>query len=294
MRGLKLFNLRKKQRSTKYFLILAILIGFLTIHISGCGNNAGNNSIEFKKVDGRVEPLNHQTISEPFVTLALKREIYLPYLEVGARLAPPFELPRRLQGGALRFRVQSVKTQGNLDIYDKDHAMEKNIFANVIWLNFDESKELWSGSRQIYLSDFNTIPLENISGVEGTLLLRVPVDPVTVEFNLKNYAGRYEVNGVRFEIKHLSPKKVELLIHGNDENYMGMDALVKGAWLRTLGLGHSFTKTSQDQIVIEEHQISVNFPQSVEAIKLYFCAGYNSVESEILIRPDKVFTKSLD
>jgi len=184
--------------------------------------------------------------------------------------------------------------QGDLDIYDKDHAFEKNMFANVVWLNFDESQGLWSGNRQVHLSDFRTIPLKSITGVEGTMLLMLPVDPVTVEFNVKDYGGRYEVKGVRFEIEQFSSKKVELLILGSNENYMGMDARVKGKWLKTLGRGYSFTKTSQNQIISEELRISVNFPRPVEAVKLYFCAGYTSVESDLVIQPDSLFTKKLD
>jgi hypothetical protein len=56
------------------------------------------------------------------LTLALKKEIHFPYLEVEARLVPPFELPRRLQGRILSFRIKTVKLQDDLDIYDKDHA----------------------------------------------------------------------------------------------------------------------------------------------------------------------------
>jgi hypothetical protein len=290
---LKFFKFRPVRKFPANSVVAAILIGFLTIHIFGCGNSADNN-MEFTKIAGHAEALAHKAISGPSLTLALKKEIHFPYLEVEARLAPPFELPRRLQGGILRFRVQSVKMQGDLDIYDQDHFFEKGMFANVVWLNFDERQGLWSGTRQVYLSDFRTTPLKNITAVEGTMILRLPVDPVTLEFNLNDYDGRYEVEGVRFEIEHLSSKKAELFIFGSKENYMGMDVRVKGRWLLTLGRGGSFSKTSNDEVITEEHRISVNFPQPVEAIKLYFCANYTSVESDIVIQPDSIFTKNLE
>ncbi len=281
-------------RFTINAFVAGILVVLFSIIIIGCGNDFDEGNAEFKKIDGRAEPLTHQIISGPSLTLALKKEIHFPYLEVEARLLPPFELPRRLQGGTLRFRVKTVKMQGDLEIYDQDHAFEKNMFANVVWLNFDEKQGLWSGTRQVYLSDFRTTPLKNITGVEGTMILRLPVHPVTLEFNLNDYEGRYEVEGVRFEIETLSSKKVELLIFGSKENYMGMDVRVKGKWLKTLGRGRSFTKTSNDQVITEEHRISVNFPQPVEAIKLYFCAEYSSIESDISLQPDSLFTKDLD
>ena len=290
----RIFSLRLVRRFTIKVLVTNILVVSFTIIIFGCSNGSDESNAEFKKIGGRVEPLTHQLISGSSLTLALKKEIHFPYLEVEARLVPPFELPRRLQGGTLRFRVKTVKIQGDLDIYDQDHAFEKNMFANVVWLNFDERQGLWTGIRQVYLSDFRTTPLKNITGVEGTMILRLPVDPVTLEFNLNDYKGRYEVEGVRFEIETLSSKKIELLIFGSKENYMGMDVRVKDRWLQTLGRGHSFTKTSNDQVITEEHRISVNFPQPVEAVKFYFCAEYTSVESDITLQPDSPFTKNLD
>jgi hypothetical protein len=107
-------------------------------------------------------------------------------------------------------------------------------------------------------------------------------------------SGSHEVKGVRFEVEHLTSKKVVLLIFSRKENYMGMDARVKGEWILTLGRGESFPKTSNDQVVTERYRITVNFPQPVEGIKLYFCEGYTSIESDIRIKPGPPITVNLD
>lgn len=271
-----------------------ILLGFCAFQFIGCGKEDDNKNMNYKTIDGRVEPLTYSTISGPSLTLAIQKKDYEPYLEIEARLAPPFELPRRLPGRILGIRIQAVKIQGELDIYDEAHFMEKSLFAHVVYLNFNKELGLWSGSRQVYLSDFKTSPLHHITGVEGKMRLVLPVKPVTVEFNLKDYAGSHEIKGVRFKFEHLTSKKVVLLISSSKENYLGMDTRVKGDWILTLGRGESFTMTSEDQIVTERERITVNFPQPVEAIKLYFCEGFTSIESEIRIKPDPPFTMNLD
>ena len=275
-------------------IVAVIFLGFRAFRFMGCGKEGDNKNMNYKMIEGRVEPLTYSTIPGPSLTLAIQKKDYVPYLEIEASLAPPFELPRRLPGRILRIRIQAVKIQGTLDIYDEDHFMEKNIFAHVVYLNFNKKQGLWSGSRQVYLSDFKTTPLSHITDVECTMHLMLPVDPVTVEFNLKNYSGSHEVKGIRFEVEHLTSKKVVLLIFSRKENYLGMDARVNGEWILTLGRGESFTVTSKDQVVHERDRITVNFPQPVEAIKLYFCEGFTSIESDIRIKPNPPFTMNLD
>ncbi|MFC1811895.1 hypothetical protein ACFL03_04330 [Thermodesulfobacteriota bacterium] len=294
MNDLKFARFRPARRLTMMIIVAVILPGFCAFQFTGCGKEDANKNMNYKKIEGRVEPLTYRTIPGPSLTLAIQKEDYLPYLEIKARLAPPFELPRRLPGRMLGIRVQAVKIQGNLDIYDQDHFFEKGVFAHVVYLNFNKEQGLWSGSRQVYLSDFKTTPLSRFTAVEGAMRLVLPIDPVSVEFNLNNYAGSHEVKGVRFEVEHLTSKKVVVLIFSRKENYLGMDARVNGEWILTLGRGESFTMTSEDQIVTERYRITVNFSQPVEAIKLYFCEGYTSIESDIRIQPDLPFTMNLD